>query len=125
MERHDYGYPFGIGPSGQANQSEYEAHVRQLVRQVLLTSPGERIDLPEFGCGVRKLIFAPHDPSLDATTAMLVQQALKRWVGDQIHVLSVRAVPVEETGDESQFIVEIGYLLKETQASASTQVRIL
>lgn len=122
--QHDYAYPFAIGPSGQANQAEYEEHVRQLVRQVLLTSPGERIDLPEFGCGLRRLIFAPHDPNLDATTAMLVQQALKRWLGDQIGVLHVRAVPLEETGDEAELVLEIEYVLHETQANATIEVRI-
>jgi Bacteriophage baseplate protein W len=125
MARHDYAYPFAVGPSGQANQADYEAHVGQMVRQVLLTAPGERIDLPEFGCGLRKLVFAPHDPNLDATTAMLVQQALKRWLGDQIEVVHVRAVPLEETGDEAVLELEIEYVLRETQTNATTQVRVL
>ena len=61
MHRYDYAYPFRIDPlSGQGMQTEYASHVDQMIRQVLLTSPGERIDLPEFGCGLRQLIFAPH-----------------------------------------------------------------
>jgi phage baseplate assembly protein W len=43
-----------------------------MIRQVLLTSPGERIDLPEFGCGLRQLIFAPHSSALDSTTNLIV-----------------------------------------------------
>jgi phage baseplate assembly protein W len=125
VERHDYRYPFSIGPSGQADQAAYEAHVAQMVRQVLLTSPGERVDLPEFGCGLRRLVFAPHDPSLDSTTEMLVQQALRRWLGDQIDVRRVRVAPVAETGDEAMLVIEVEYLVRETQATTATRVRVL
>jgi len=69
MNRHDYAFPFRIDPaSRQAAQTNYPTHVDQMIRQVLLTSPGERIDLPEFGCGLRQLIFAPHSSALDAPT---------------------------------------------------------
>jgi phage baseplate assembly protein W len=125
VNRTDYDHPFAIGPSGQAAQAAYEAHVRQLVRQVLLTSPGERIDLPDFGCGLRKLVFAAHDQNLDATTSMLVQQSLTRWLGDQLVVQTVRAVPPEEIGNDAQLVIEVTYLLRETQSTATTQVKVL
>jgi phage baseplate assembly protein W len=125
MERHDYAHPFAIGPSGQAEQARYAAHVAQMVRQILLTSPGERIDLPDFGCGLRKVVFAPRDPSLDASAEMLVQQALKRWLGDQIDVRRVRVVPVAETGDEATFVLDVEYVLRETQTTASTRIEVL
>jgi len=113
--RRDLAHPFAIGPSGQAAVASYEAHVRQLVRQVLLTDPGERIDLPEFGCGLRSLVFAPHDHNLDSTTELLVRTSLARWIGDQIDVQHVRVLPVEESGDEAALVVEITYRLRETQ----------
>lgn len=51
MARTDYAFPFRIDPvSGQALQTPYAAHVDQMIRQVLLTAPGERADLPQFGC---------------------------------------------------------------------------
>ncbi|MEH2028374.1 MAG: hypothetical protein V7K67_01610 [Nostoc sp.] len=46
MNRHDYAFPFRIDAvSGQAAQTSYEAHVEQMIRQVLLTAPGERVYL--------------------------------------------------------------------------------
>ena len=103
MNRHDYAFPFRIDPaSGQAMQASYEAHVEQMIRQVLLTSPGERADLPEFGCGLRQLLFAPRSEALDATTQMLVQTALTRWLAGQIQVKAVRVVPLESTPDPAQ-----------------------
>ena len=53
--RRDYAFPFRIdGGSQQTAQSPYAAHVEQMIRQLLLTTPGERVDLPQFGCGLRR-----------------------------------------------------------------------
>lgn len=125
MQRHDYAFPFRIDPtSHQAAQTSYEAHVEQMIRQVLLTSPGERADLPEFGCGVRQLLFAPHTEALDATTQIVVLQALNKWLGAQIEVKKVRVVPPEETGDEAQLLLQIEYVLIETRSGKSLEVLV-
>lgn len=124
MDRSDYKYPFRIDPaSGQAAQTPYDAHVEQMIRQVLLTAPGERGDLPEFGCGIRQLIFAPHSQALDATTQILVQQALNRWLGNQIQVQNVSVGPPDQ-GDEAQLLVEIDYVLIETRSRKQTVVLV-
>lgn len=123
MNRNDYAYPFRIDPaSGQAAQASYPPHVDQMIRQVLLTSPGERADLPQFGCGLRQLIFAPNSDALNATTQILVQQALDQWLGDQITVQQV-TVATPSTGKENQMSIEISYVLIETQSNQ--QVTIL
>jgi phage baseplate assembly protein W len=115
MIRHDYAYPFRIDPaSGQAAQTDYATHVDQMIRQILLTAPGERADLPDFGCGLKQLIFAPHSTALDATTKILVQQALTRWLADQITVQQVTVSP-PAPGEEEQLVVEIDYTLIEMQ----------
>src|SRR2546427_12099064 len=118
MSRHDYTFPFRIDSvSGQAAQSPYGIHVDQMIRQVLLTSPGERADLPEFGCGLRQLIFAPHSEALDATTQILVQQSLNRWLAGQIDVKQVRVATPEETGDLTKLEIEIQYVLIESRTA--------
>jgi uncharacterized protein len=123
MSRHDYAYPFRIDPaSGQAAQTNYATHVDQMIRQILLTSPGERADLPQFGCGLRQLLFAPHSTARDATTQILVQQALSEWLSDQITVQKVTVGP-PAPGQEEQLLVQIDYTLIETQTQ--NQVAIL
>src|SRR5262245_38395991 len=98
MQRPDYAFPFRIdGASRQAQQTHYAAHVAQMIRQVLLTSPGERADLPEFGCGLRQLIFAPNSDALRASTKVLVLQALDRWLSEQVTVTDVN---VSSSDDE-------------------------
>jgi phage baseplate assembly protein W len=125
VDRHDYAFPFRIGAGGQAARAVYAAHVAQMIRQVLLTAPGERIDLPEFGCGLSRLVFAPHDANLDATTQMLVGQALGRWLAQEIDVRRVRVVPPEETGDEAELTLVVEYVLRETLEATETRVRVV
>lgn len=122
LKRTDYAYPFRIdSASGQAAQTSYALHVDQMIRQILLTSPGERADLPQFGCGLRQLIFAPNSDALNATTQILVQQALNQWLGDQISVQQV-SVATPSGGVGNQISIEIDYVLIETQSNQQTTI---
>jgi hypothetical protein len=124
MARSDYAFPFRIdAASGQAAQSAYAAHVDEMIRQVLLTTPGERADLPGFGCGLRQLLFAPNSTALQATTQILVQESLAKWLGNQIQVQNV-SVNSGEGGDDAQLLVEIDYVLIETQSLQTTQIQV-
>ena len=124
MARHDYAFPFSIGPaSGQARQAPYGAHVDQMIRQVLLTAPGERADLPQFGCGLRQLLFAPNSQALQATAQLTVQRALDLWLAGQIQVLNVN-VSNGPNDDYSQLVVEVDYLLLETQTQQAVLIEV-
>lgn len=128
MIRADFALPFAIDAgSGQAARSSYPDHVEQMIRQVLLTDPGERVCLPEFGAGLRRLIFAPISAQLGATTQMIVTQALTRWLGDQINV---QKVTVETSAEDPQsgagfVMVTVEYLLLETQSVRTATVQVV
>jgi uncharacterized protein len=125
MNRHDYAYPFRIDTaSRQGAQTTYTTHVEQMIRQVLLTSPGERADLPEFGCGLRQLIFAPHSSALDAATNLIVLQALNQWLAGVIQVLGVVVVPLNQFDDLAQLRVEIQYTLLATQTNNQLEILV-
>lgn len=126
MIRRDYAFPFRIDPaSGQAMQTGYASHVEQMIRQVLLTSPGERADLPEFGCGLRRLIFAPHTEALDATTQIVVRQALGQWLAGQINVRTVSVLQPEDAGyDPAQLSIRIEYQLIDTRTNHQLQLKV-
>ena len=125
MQRHDYAFPFRIDPaSGQAAQTSYQAHVDQMIRQVLLTNRGERIDLPEFGCGLRQLLFAPHNSALDSTTNLIVQQALSRWMAGIITVQKVIVAPQTATDNPAQLQIQINYTMLATQTNGQLQVLV-
>ncbi len=94
-----------------------------MIRQVLLTAPGERADLPQFGCGLRQLVFAPNSDALQATAQLTVQSALNRWLANQIQVIDVE-VNGGPGGDDSQLVVLIKYLLIETQTQQLTMIQV-
>ena len=124
MRRQDYAYPFRIdGASHQAAQASYPDHVAQMIRQVLLTDPGERVCLPEFGCGLRRLVFAPYSDALQATTKLLVMQSLSRLLAGQIEVKEVR---VSRAGEAPDGVLEIGidYILIETQEQQQATIEV-
>jgi Bacteriophage baseplate protein W len=135
MIRRDFQYPFAIdAASGQAAQTDYASHVEQMVQQVLLTSPGERVCMPTFGAGLRRLLFAPLNSSLAATTKMVVTQSLNQWLGNQITVkdVTVRALGASTgkpvTGPplpDSAILIQVTYILIETQTIAQTQVQVI
>ena len=86
-------FPPGIDrPGGRwAEESDYDAYVRQLIRQVLLTARGERINRPDFGAGVRRLIFAPLSDATAMLARTMIYEALTRWLATIITVESVEA----------------------------------
>jgi len=72
-------------------QDPLQDYLRQLVEQVLFTSPGERVNLPDFGSGLLQLPFAPNSVEMAAATQFTVQAALQKWLSSYIKVQSVVA----------------------------------
>src|SRR5271170_7507194 len=66
-------------------------YLRQMVEQVLFTSPGERVNLPDFGSGLLQLPFAPNSIEIAAATQFSVQGALQKWLSNYVRVQSVTA----------------------------------
>src|ERR1700761_8109843 len=127
MIRRDIRYPFSIDAvSGQAAQTDYATHVDQMIRQVLLTSPGERVCMPTFGAGLRRLLFSPLTAQLQSSTQMTVTQSLQTWLAGQITVRSVVVqTPASTPGvPEGTILITIGYVLIETQTMRQTQVTV-
>lgn len=128
MIRNDFAFPFRVdAASGQAAQTSYQDHVGQMIRQVLLTDPGERVCLPTFGAGLRRLLFAPLTAQLQASTQMAVTQALNTWLSDQITVQKVTVdTPVSSPGlPDGTILITVGYVLIETQSVRQTQVQVI
>lgn len=104
------GFPWRIDGRGHSATVDEATWVRGLIEQVLFTAPGERVMRPDFGSGVMQLVFAPNSMALAATTEMLVQGALQRWLSDLIVVeaLSVAA-------EDSTLRITLQYVLRTSQ----------
>ena len=87
-------YPYHFDVRGRTAETDTSDHIRDLIEQVLFTAPGERVMLPDFGCGVAQLVFAPNAFELASATQVLIQSALQRWLGA---LIVVRNVNVEAT----------------------------
>lgn len=85
-------FPFRIGGDGRTvAPANDDAHVRDELLQLLLTSPAERLFLPEFGGGVRKLVFEPASEALRGVVKARITNGLSRWLG---HRLTVELIDV-------------------------------
>ncbi|MER5597118.1 GPW/gp25 family protein [Streptomyces sp. NPDC002265] len=105
----DIAFPYRVDARGRTATTDYADHVRDMVEQVLFTTPGERVNRPDFGCGLLDLVFAQNGPELAATVEMTAQAGLQRWLGDLLTVesLTVRA-------EESALTVAVDYILTAT-----------
>ncbi|MEN9937363.1 MAG: hypothetical protein RLZZ387_3942 [Chloroflexota bacterium] len=103
-------FPYQFDPRGQTATARDDDHLRDLIMQVLFTSPGERVNRPELGSGLLQLLFAPASDELATATQFLVQGALQRWLGD---LIMVEAVAVES--EESLLRVTVRYVVRRTQ----------
>jgi phage baseplate assembly protein W len=113
-------FPFGVRRDGRIGpETDPDAALRARIVQVLFTEPGERVNLPEFGCGLLGLVFDANDPVLAAATEFTVGQALNRWLGDE---LVVAGVDVAASG--GTLLVEVDYLRRGDLARRSVRIRL-
>ncbi|HYH79024.1 MAG TPA: GPW/gp25 family protein [Longimicrobium sp.] len=103
-------FPYRIDGRGRTATADDEDHVRDLIEQVLFTSPGERVNRPTFGSGVLQLVFAPNSEALAAAAQFSLQGALQQWLGD---LIQVDAVEVES--DDAALRVTVVYMVRRTQ----------
>jgi uncharacterized protein len=109
---HSILYPFAIDKRlGQlAEETDYAEHVEQMIKQVLFTNPGERINRPDFGCGLMRMVFAPNSEVTANLTQVTIVQSLERWLGTLIDVIDVKAIANNE-----KLEVAIVYILRARQ----------
>ncbi len=109
-------FPWQIDSRGHTATTDEADHIRDLIEQVLFTAPGERVNRPDFGCGLLQLLFEPNSDILTGATQATVQGALQRWLGD---LIQVNQVIVE---NESMVLrITVSYLVRRTQQQQVAQ----
>jgi phage baseplate assembly protein W len=96
--------PYQFDGRGRTRQASPADYIRQLVEQVLFTSPGERVNLPDFGSGLLQLSFALTSVEMAGATQFAVQAALQKWLSNYVKVQSVVA-----TAQEAVLTVTVTY----------------
>lgn len=72
-------FPIAVDDKGSVALAQYEEDIRQAIRIILDTDPGERVMRPDFGAGLRALLFEPINTNTMALARHRVEQALILW----------------------------------------------
>lgn len=103
-------YPYAIDGRGRTATTGRDDHIRDLIEQLLFTSPGERVMRPDFGSGLLHLVFEPGGVEVAATAQYLVQSGLEQYLSDRITVEQVSVESIDST-----LVVTVSYLVLSTQ----------
>jgi uncharacterized protein len=98
-------FPFHFDETRRTAQTSDADHLRDMIEQLLFTSPGERVNRPDFGCGLRQAVFAPNSPELASALSYTARAALQRFLGDVVEVQAM-----EVSAEEATLKVVVQYL---------------
>jgi phage baseplate assembly protein W len=97
-------YPFSVNSRRRTATTDRSEHIRDLIEQVLFTAQGERVNRPDFGAGVERLVFAPNSDELATATRTIVQGSLQHWLASVVEVEAV-----ETRSDEGTLEITVVY----------------
>ncbi len=110
-------FPYQIDMSGQTATTDISLYIQNLILLVLETNPGERVNRPTFGAGLRQLIFSGMDPALASAAETLVRSKLLQFLGDAIAINTLSVT----LGDET-VTVDLTYFVTHSQSAGSASV---
>src|SRR5690349_2898890 len=107
-------YPYRFDARGRTAETNTSEHLRDLIEQVLFTSPGERVNRPDFGSGILQLVFAPNSSQVASALQFTTEAALTRWLGDLLEVQDLQVV-----SEDTALRVDITYIARRTGQAAT------
>ncbi len=110
-------FPFDFDGSGRAAYTDPDDHVRDMIYQLLFTNHGERVNLPDFGCGLLQMVFRPNSEAAAAASHLLIQGALQQWLGDVIAVQQLEVNAVNE-----RLEITLVYVRRDTGQQVQLQI---
>jgi hypothetical protein len=110
-------FPFHLDARGCTAVTDEADHIRDMIEQFLFTSPGERVNRPDFGSGLLHLVFAPNSPELASAIQFTIQAGLQRWLGDLVEVRSLEVV-----AEDARLAVQVQYVVRRTGEEGRTTV---
>ena len=114
-------FPPRVLPDGSIAWSSGEDNVREAIRIVLMTEPGERLYLPTFGAGLGRFLFEPNTASTHTLIAERIGRALRAWEPR----VKVESIEVTADPDDPQAaIATLTYRLVATQAQERVSLSV-
>src|SRR3989442_9443332 len=106
-------FPLQVTPGGTIAQARYEQRIEESIYLILSTAKGERVMLPEFGCGIHDLVFAPNNAATLTVAVQTVREALVAYE-PRIDVLDVNAETAPE--EPNLLLIRINYRIRANNA---------
>lgn len=104
-----WSFPLGVDVNGNVALAEYEHDIKQAIYIILSTAPGERVMRPEFGAGLKALVFEPVNTITIGLVKHRVESALKTWEPRvELETVKVTTDPAER----NKLLIEIIYRIK-------------
>lgn len=103
-------FPFNFNATGHTASATDDDHIRQMIEQLLFTSPGERVNRPDFGSGLLQMVFAPNSTQLAGALQFTTKAALQRDLGDLIDLQELTV-----TAQDATLSVTVNYMVRATQ----------
>ncbi|MAR90933.1 MAG: GPW/gp25 family protein [Pseudomonadota bacterium] len=102
-------WPLGaIDPDGSLPWSGLDQSVREVMLNILLTRPGERLQRPDFGAGLLNFVHQPNNETTRNLIAGVVRKSLALW---ETRVV-VDQVDVQPTAHQAEVHIHIRYHLR-------------
>jgi phage baseplate assembly protein W len=113
-----FAFPLQIDPAtGQFALAAYEADVQQAIFTILSTAKGERVMVPDFGCGMHDRVFAPNTATQANAVSADVREALTRWE-PRIDLLDVNVTIGGAQGEV--LLIRVDYRIRANNAFYNT-----
>jgi phage baseplate assembly protein W len=114
-------FPPHIGSDGRWAWSEGEINIREAIQVIVMTEPGERLQLPDFGGGLGALLFEPNTTATCHAAGERIRAAVSDWE-PRVTVSSVDVEP--DPADSEAAVATVTYQLVATQATAAVALPI-
>jgi phage baseplate assembly protein W len=108
-----WAFPVARDSQGDIQIAAYEEDVRQAIRIILSTNLGERVMRPDFGAGLRALLFEPMNTTTLSLAQHHVERALTEWE-PRIDVLGVRVMFDKDDPSRGRLLIDIDYRVRAT-----------
>jgi phage baseplate assembly protein W len=100
-------FPFRVAGNGRAATADtMSQQVLEELVQLILTNQGERLFLPDFGAGARRLLFAGISDTTAAMSRTMITQAVGEWLTNRV-TLNQLTVTVNDTTIEIALTYQI------------------
>jgi phage baseplate assembly protein W len=106
---------------GVAVTDDADVHLRDKILAVLFTSPGERVNRPDFGVGLSRAVFEPLDDLTIAALEFRVSQGLERDLGDEV---IVDRIAISSEPPRGELLLEIGYRRRTDRKPRNLEIKL-